>query len=132
MNQKSRDTEVTIEDLLALVEKAVGAIERLQTANAALTAQLRVQKDLASVAATELERTAMQIGELEHAAATLRKDAHWCRWFRSRYGGADFSSFYGHIENEYRREHPELPVSPGGEKNSEIASPPDGNGGRVH
>lgn len=132
MNQLSRDAEVTIEDLLALVEKAVGAIERLQTANAALTAQLRVQKDLASTAAAELERTAMQIGKLEHAAATLRKDAHWCRWFRNRYGGADFASFYGHIESEYRREHPEAMESPGGEENNENGPSQESNGGHVH
>ncbi|HEY0844671.1 MAG TPA: hypothetical protein VGE12_04860 [Noviherbaspirillum sp.] len=129
MNQSPRDGDITIEDLLTLVEKAVGAIERLQTANATLTAQLRAQKAAAQTAATELAKTAMQIGELEHAAATLRKDAHWCRWFRSRYGGADFASFYGHIESEYRRAHPDMAATDA-ENHHNTGMPRSGDGGK--
>lgn len=106
MNNQSRHTDVTLEDLLALVEKAVGAIERLQNANATLTARLRAQTTATEAATAELEHTALQIEELEHAAAALRKDAQWCRWFRHKYGGANFSSFFWHIEREYLAEHP--------------------------
>lgn len=128
MNQLPRYDNVTIEDLMALVEKAAGAIERLQAANQKLAAQLRERTNAALDAAAELEKTAMQIEELERAAALLREDAHWCRWFRNRYGGADFASFYTHIESEYRREHPE-----GAEKPDHIELPQSGgNGLRPH
>lgn len=106
MNNQSHNTDVTLEDLLALVEKAVGAIERLQNANATLTEHLRAQTTAAQAATAELEHTALQIEELERAAAALRKDAQWCRWFRNKYGGANFSSFFWHIEREYLAEHP--------------------------
>lgn len=100
MDTQACTTGGGLENLLALVEKAVGVIERLQAENEALTMQLRLQE-------AELKQTSRQIGELEHAAAMLRKDAQWCRWFRNRYGGPNFSTFFLHIENEYFAEHPE-------------------------
>lgn len=129
-HNKSHNTDVTLEDLLALVEKAVGAIERLQDANATLTARLHAQTSATQVATAELEHTALQIEELERAAAALRKDAQWCRWFRNKYGGANFSSFFWHIEREYLAEHPEEsnPESEDRAQNHVELSAPDSKG----
>lgn len=107
MTQHEHSGDITLEDLLALVEKAVGTIERLQAANANLTERLRVQTAVAQEVTEELVNTAAQIQALEQAASALRKDAEWCRWFKGKYGGANFSTFYWHIEKEYRAEHPE-------------------------
>lgn len=107
MNHQSRNTEVTLDDLLALVEKAAGAIDRLQAANVALTAELREQTAAAQAAANALEQASMRIEELERTAEALRRDAHWHRWFRGKYSGNNFSTFFAHIENEYQADHPE-------------------------
>lgn len=112
MTQQEHSGDITLEDLLALVEKAVGTIERLQAANDTLTERLRRQTAVAQEVTEELVNTATQIQALEQAAAALRKDAEWCRWFKGKYGGANFSTFYWHIEKEYRAEHPELSEPP--------------------
>lgn len=107
MNEQE-DTGLTLDKLMTLVETAAGTIENLQAANGALTRKLRSLESVAKAAAEEMEHHARQIEELRGAAAMLKKDAHWARWFRQKYGSPHFSTFFGNIEKEYRAEHPEM------------------------
>lgn len=102
------DTGLTLDRLMTLVETAARTIENLQAANGALTRKMRSLESVAKTAAEEMEHQARQIEELEQAAAALRRDAHWARWFRQKYGSPHFSTFFGNIEREYRAEHPEM------------------------
>lgn len=79
MAQEEGNKDITLDDLLRVVESAARTIEHLQAANASLTRQLE---------------------ELEKSEAALREDAEWCRWFKNRYGT---STFFAHIEREYQQ-----------------------------
>lgn len=102
MAQEEGNKNITLDDLLGLVESAARTIERLQAVNATLTQQVRDAETAAQHAAADAEHKAQQIEELEKAEASLRNDAEWCRWFKDRYGA---STFFSHIEREYQQTH---------------------------
>jgi hypothetical protein len=98
--QEEGNKNITLDDLLGLVESAACTIERLQAMNASLMQQIRDAETAAQHAAADAENKAHQIEELEKAEAALREDAEWCRWFKGRYGA---STFFSHIEREYQQ-----------------------------
>lgn len=103
MSQQPKEKDVPIDQLLALMERAAGTIERLQLENAALNSKLRERADTVKAAEKALQSKEERIRELEEAAGTLREDAEWCRWFRGKYGD---SAFFSHIERDYQLAHP--------------------------
>lgn len=116
MAQQEDNKDITLNDLLELVDTAARAIERLQSANASLAKQMRECESVARAAVIDAESKSRQIEELEQSEAALRRDAEWCRWFKNKYGSA---TFFSHIEREYLNEQ--------GEQGSEQA----GEGGHV-
>ena len=88
MTQQQGNKDVTLDDLLRIVESAARTIERLQAVNTSLMQQIR-----------DAETKARQLDELEKSEAALREDAEWCRWFKGKYGA---STFFSHIEREYQ------------------------------
>lgn len=112
MAQEDGNKDVTLDDLLRLVESAARRIECLQAENAALVQQVRDAESAAQQARADAQEKARQLEELEQAEAALRMDAEWSRWFKGRYGE---STFYAHIEREYeftQRGESEAPRSP--------------------
>lgn len=109
MTQQDGNKDVTLDDLLRIVESAARTIERLQAVNASLMQQMRDAESAAQQAASDAEIQARQIAALEHSEAALREDAEWCRWFRDKYGA---STFFSHIEREYQSAHGALPAPP--------------------
>lgn len=107
MKLPSEHTNITLDDLLGLVETAIGTIERLQTENAFLARQLHESEDAANRAAVEANSMAAHIKELERTAAALKTNAEWRIWFIRKYGT---STFFTHIEKEYLQDHP--PIEP--------------------
>lgn len=102
MAQEEGNKNITLDDLLGLVESAARTIERLQAVNASLMQQMRDAETVAQRATADAENKARRIEELEQAEAALREDAKWCRWFKDRYGA---STFFSHIEREYQQTH---------------------------
>ena len=74
--------EVSLDDLVALVEKAAATIIRLQE---------------------EVARQKRQIRELEQAQEAVRHDVDWSRWFRQKYQN---TVYYPVIEKAYFEDHP--------------------------
>jgi hypothetical protein len=99
----SENTNITLDDLLGLVETAIRSIERLQTENALLARQLHESEDTANRAAAAANGMAAQMKELERATSALKVDAEWRKWFNDRYGN---STFFTYIEKEYLQAHP--------------------------
>lgn len=104
LTQREDRRDITLDDLLELVESAARTIERLQAANAVLARQMQACESAADAVASDAESKARQIAELEQSQAALRRDAEWCRWFRNKYGA---STFYSHIEREFQNERRE-------------------------
>ena len=102
VTQKEGNKDITLDDLLKIVESAARTIERLQAVNASLRQQMRDAESAAQQAAADAEDKARQIEELEHSEAVLREDAEWCRWFKNKYGN---STFFTHVEREYQQDH---------------------------
>lgn len=102
MVQDAVNKEITLDDLLRIVDTAAQTIERLQAVNASLMRQIRECESAAQAAVVEADDKARQIEELEKSEAVLREDAQWCRWFKNKYGA---STFYSHIEREYQADH---------------------------
>lgn len=102
MAQEDGNKNITLDDLLGLVESAARTIERLQAMNASLMQQIRDAETAAQRAAADAENKARQLEEMEKTEAALRADAEWCRWFKDRYGA---STFFSHIEREYQQTH---------------------------
>lgn len=100
--QEEGNKNITLDDLLGLVESAARTIERLQAVNASLMQQMRDAETAAQRAAADAESKTRQLDELEKNEAALREDAEWCRWFKERYGA---STFFSHIEREYQQTH---------------------------
>ena len=96
------NTDITLDDLLELVETAVRTIKHLQAENALLTKKLEESKDVAHAAAIEAENMAAHIKELEHARSALEGDAQWRTWFRNKYSN---STFLTYIEKAYLLDH---------------------------
>lgn len=103
MKLPSEHTNITLDDLLGLVETAIHSIERLQTENAFLARQLHESENAASKATARAEHLATRIEELENTQSALKTEAEWRVWFRKKYGK---STFFTHIEKEYEEEHP--------------------------
>lgn len=101
MVQDEVGKEITLDDLLRIVDTAANTIERLQAVNASLMRQLRECESAAQEAAEDADSKALQIEELEKSEAVLREDAQWCRWFKNKYGN---STFFSHIEREYQND----------------------------
>jgi chromosome segregation ATPase len=99
--QDAVNKEITLDDLLRIVDTAARTIERLQAVNASLMQQIRECESAAQAAADDADSKARQIDELEKSEAMLREDAEWCRWFKNKYSA---STFYSHIEREYQAE----------------------------
>ena len=98
--EEGKKDNITLDDLLRVVESAARTIERLQAANASLTRQIHELESAAERAASDAQSKARQLDELEKSEAALREDAEWCRWFKNRYGA---STFFAHIEREYQQ-----------------------------
>ncbi len=81
LKQKPDDRDVGLDDLVSLVEKAAGAIERMQE---------------------KIDGQHRHIKELEQAGAELEKEVEWSRWFRRKYGN---TIFFSAIEKAYRDDH---------------------------
>lgn len=88
LNQQPTRADVTLDDLVAMVEKAARTIESLQS---------------------EVRRQAGRIAELEQSEASLRKDAAWTVWFRQKYNN---SLFYEAVEKTYLQDHIEANTVP--------------------
>ena len=101
MVQDAVNKEITLDDLLRIVDTAARTIERLQAVNASLMQQIRECESAAQAAADDADKKAHQIEELEKSEALLREDAEWCRWFKNKYSA---STFFSHIEREYQAE----------------------------
>jgi len=99
--QDAVNKEITLDDLLRIVDTAARTIERLQAVNASLMQQIRECESAVQAAADDADNKARQIEELEKSEAMLREDAEWCRWFKNKYSA---STFYSHIEREYQAE----------------------------
>ncbi|RZI44459.1 hypothetical protein EGT07_03305 [Herbaspirillum sp. HC18] len=99
MVQQEGNRNVTLDDLLKLVETAATTIERLQAENAALSHQLRECEASAQGAIADAQEKAARIEALEQTEAALRLDAEWSRWFRNKY---KTSTFLSHIERDFR------------------------------
>ena len=99
MAQQEGNKDVTLDDLLRIVESAARTIERLQAVNTSLMQQIRDAESAAQLATLDAETKARQLDELEKSEAALREDAEWCRWFKGKYGA---STFFSHIEREYQ------------------------------
>lgn len=80
--QNAANREVSLDDLVALVEKAASTISRLQE---------------------EVARQKRQIRELEQAQEAVRQDVDWSRWFRQKYQN---TVYYPVIEKAYFEDHP--------------------------
>jgi endonuclease/exonuclease/phosphatase family metal-dependent hydrolase len=80
--QNAANREVSLDDLVALVEKAAATIIRLQE---------------------EVARQKQQIRELEQAQEAVRQDVDWSRWFRQKYQN---TVYYPVIEKAYFEDHP--------------------------
>jgi hypothetical protein len=100
--QEDGNKDITLDDLLRIVDTAAHTIERLQAVNASLMRQIRDCEFAAQAAVEEADNKAQQIEELEKSEAALREDAKWCRWFKNKYGT---STFFSHIEREYQNDH---------------------------
>jgi chemotaxis regulatin CheY-phosphate phosphatase CheZ len=106
--KEAGNKDITLDDLLKIVESAASTIERLQAVNASLIEKIRDVESAAERAAADAEAKSRQMEELEKSEAALREDAEWCRWFRDKYGS---STFFSHIEREYQHaHHPENPA----------------------
>jgi len=99
LTQQEGRKGITLDDLLERVEAAARAIEHLRAANADLARQLRATEAAAQADAQDKSR---KIEALEQELAALRHDAAWCRWFRNKYQD---STFYSHIERDFRKEY---------------------------
>lgn len=104
MTKEEGNKDITLDDLLKVVESAARTIERLQAVNASLMQQVRDCESAAEQAAADAETRSRQVEELEKSEAALREDAEWCRWFKNKYGS---STFFSHIEREYQHTHRE-------------------------
>lgn len=102
MAQEEGNKDITLDDLLRIVDTAAHTIERLQAVNASLVRQMRECESAAQAASADADNKARQIEELERSEAALREDAEWCRWFKNKY---EASTFFSHIEREYQNEH---------------------------
>jgi predicted RNase H-like nuclease (RuvC/YqgF family) len=80
--QNAANRAVSLDDLVALVEKAASTISRLQE---------------------EVARQKRQIRELEQAQEAVRQDVDWSRWFRQKYQN---TVYYPVIEKAYFEDHP--------------------------
>lgn len=96
---------ITLDDLVGLVENAIRTIERLQSENAFLARQLNEAETAADVAMAEADCKARQIEELAQSGNALKLEAQWYRWFCKKYSNSTFFTF---IEKEYRHDHPEM------------------------
>ena len=117
MTQEEGNKDITLDDLLRIVDTAAHTIERLQAVNASLMRQMRECESAAQAAAKDSEDKARQIEELEKSEAALREDAQWCRWFKNKYGN---STFFSHIEREYQNAQRAQDLS-----GDDVASPPE-------
>lgn len=97
--QQEGNRNVTLDDLLKLVETAASTIERLQSENAALSHQMRECEARVQSAIADTQEKTTRIEVLEQAEAALRQDAEWSRWFRNKY---KTSTFLAHIERDFR------------------------------
>ena len=109
MTQEEGNKNITLDDLLGLVESAARTIERLRAVNVTLKQQMRDAESAAQRVAADAESKARQLEELKKTTAALREDAEWCRWFKDRYGA---STFFSHIEREYQQTHGEAATAP--------------------
>lgn len=80
--QNAANREVSLDDLVALVEKAAVTISRLQD---------------------EVARQKRQIRALEQAQEAVREDVDWSRWFRQKYQN---TVYYPVIEKAYLEDRP--------------------------
>lgn len=101
---KPNEANITLNKLVELVEQAVGTADALRKENAALANELKDCRDALQMALAKAEMQSCRIDLLESEAQSLRKNAHWCHWFQDKYRD---STFFDHVEREYRVAHPE-------------------------
>lgn len=102
MTQDEDKKDITLDDLLKVVEAAARTIERLQAANATLKQQMRDYEAAMQAAAEDAEIKSRQIEALQKSEAALREEAEWSRWFRNKYSQ---STFIAHIERDFENRH---------------------------
>lgn len=102
---EANEANITLTKLVELVEQAVGNVDALRKENAALANELKDCRDALQMALAKVEMQASRIDSLESEAQSLRKEAHWCRWFQEKYGNSTFANY---MEREYRADHPEF------------------------
>lgn len=120
--QEAAPKDVTLDDLLEVVESAALAIERLQAVNAVLMGQMRDCVSAAQTAAADARSRESQLEELARSGEALREDAEWCRWFRNKYGA---STFFAHIEREYQNARMAASGDAGGERDAASGLAPE-------
>lgn len=90
--------DISLDKLVALVEKAARVVDYLQKENAMLADDVKDYQTALQSAAMKAAMQASRIQSLEIEAESLRQDAQWWRWFHDRYHN---STFFSHIEREF-------------------------------
>lgn len=94
--------DITLDNLVGLVEKAARIVDYLQKENAVLVDDVKDHQAALQSATAKAAMLAERIRELESDAEQWRRDAQWCRWFQQKYRD---STFFSHIEREYMFDH---------------------------
>ena len=102
--------DITLDNLVGLVEKAARIVDHLQRENAVLVDDLKDHQTALQSATMKTTLQAARIQALESEIEQMRQDAQWCRWFHAKYHN---STFFGHIEREYAASQAQ--AEPGGE-----------------
>ena len=90
--------DITLDNLVGLVEKAARIVDHLQRENAVLVDDLKDHQTALQSATMKTALQAARIQALESEIEQMRQDAQWWRWFHAKYHN---STFFGHIEREY-------------------------------
>jgi hypothetical protein len=96
--------DITLDNLVGLVEKAARIVDYLQKENTVLADDVKDHQAALQSSAARIAMMGARIHALESEAEQLRRDAHWWRWFHAKYHN---STFFNYIEREYAADHPQ-------------------------
>lgn len=96
--------DITLDNLVGLVEKAARIVDYLQKENAVLADDVKDHQAALQSSAARITMMGTRIQALESEVQQLRRDAQWCRWFQEKYRD---STFFHYIQREYLAAHPD-------------------------
>ena len=96
--------DITLDNLVGLVEKAARIVDYLQKENAMLADDVKDHQAALQSATMKAALLSARLQALESEAEQLRSDAQWSRWFHQKYRD---STFFHYIQREYLAAHPE-------------------------